>query len=403
MIRHLKDILQHLKKQDLEYLGDIFEQDYPSRMKKAELVSELAVYLSSSPAEWLNLMPERDMMLLLRIREAGPDVRLNEYYPDYPSVLEYAGIVSAYPVEDPDSIYHEVWMSREVFRKVMPYLDEALLKGFESGRFQAERRMLGYLNLYGIIPYGLFVDLMDDSLGVILRSPLLKLCRCFAQDGAYYVCTPCIDSVEDVLKERSVFEEITDYRAFSDEEVLEAGGGAPEFVFGLATESGAALDEMLRSLGYEGADLAWEEHEIWMCAQDPERNLALFDALSRKGDAILSQEDYDRCVEIIADYANHLPKWRLCGYSADETGAMRVYVDASGEMAEGTPHWEMPRPSISEGYTDLIETTPELDALTAMMPPGFPFGMAIPHVAENDPCPCGSGLKYKYCHGRHKS
>jgi preprotein translocase subunit SecA len=29
--------------------------------------------------------------------------------------------------------------------------------------------------------------------------------------------------------------------------------------------------------------------------------------------------------------------------------------------------------------------------------------MAVRHVAPDDPCPCGSGLKYKNCHGRHLS
>jgi preprotein translocase subunit SecA len=24
----------------------------------------------------------------------------------------------------------------------------------------------------------------------------------------------------------------------------------------------------------------------------------------------------------------------------------------------------------------------------------------VPKVGRNDPCPCGSGKKYKYCHGR---
>jgi preprotein translocase subunit SecA len=24
----------------------------------------------------------------------------------------------------------------------------------------------------------------------------------------------------------------------------------------------------------------------------------------------------------------------------------------------------------------------------------------FPHVGRNDPCPCGSGKKYKHCHGR---
>ncbi|TAM85927.1 MAG: preprotein translocase subunit SecA, partial [Candidimonas sp.] len=27
-------------------------------------------------------------------------------------------------------------------------------------------------------------------------------------------------------------------------------------------------------------------------------------------------------------------------------------------------------------------------------------GLAIPKVGRNDPCPCGSGKKYKHCHGR---
>lgn len=26
--------------------------------------------------------------------------------------------------------------------------------------------------------------------------------------------------------------------------------------------------------------------------------------------------------------------------------------------------------------------------------------VAKPHIGRNDPCPCGSGLKYKNCHGK---
>ncbi|MCB1802400.1 MAG: SEC-C domain-containing protein, partial [Gammaproteobacteria bacterium] len=29
-----------------------------------------------------------------------------------------------------------------------------------------------------------------------------------------------------------------------------------------------------------------------------------------------------------------------------------------------------------------------------------PFVRADPKVGRNDPCPCGSGKKYKHCHGR---
>ena len=51
----------------------------------------------------------------------------------------------------------------------------------------------------------------------------------------------------------------------------------------------------------------------------------------------------------------------------------------------------MPEPTISDGYAK------ELSAQE------FPMGFAIPHVAPDDPCPCGSGLRYCRCHGKYLS
>ena len=60
----------------------------------------------------------------------------------------------------------------------------------------------------------------------------------------------------------------------------------------------------------------------------------------------------------------------------------------------------MPRPTISPGYTDTIDNDGPFRDLGRYLPEGFPFGMAIPHVAADDPCPCGSGLQYRHCHGK---
>jgi preprotein translocase subunit SecA len=32
-------------------------------------------------------------------------------------------------------------------------------------------------------------------------------------------------------------------------------------------------------------------------------------------------------------------------------------------------------------------------------PPAAPFVRQVPKVGRNEPCPCGSGRKYKHCHG----
>jgi len=40
------------------------------------------------------------------------------------------------------------------------------------------------------------------------------------------------------------------------------------------------------------------------------------------------------------------------------------------------------------------------DELAEASPQAAQVKRAQPKVGRNDPCPCGSGRKYKYCHGR---
>ena len=58
------------------------------------------------------------------------------------------------------------------------------------------------------------------------------------------------------------------------------------------------------------------------------------------------------------------------------------------EEGETYPRWTMPSPKVSAGYAGEMED------------PRIPMGFAIPHVAPDDPCPCGSGLRYCRCHGK---
>jgi len=47
--------------------------------------------------------------------------------------------------------------------------------------------------------------------------------------------------------------------------------------------------------------------------------------------------------------------------------------------------------------TGEVETTVDQ---TSQMLGGATLVGAVPRVGRNDPCPCGSGKKYKLCHGR---
>jgi preprotein translocase subunit SecA len=48
------------------------------------------------------------------------------------------------------------------------------------------------------------------------------------------------------------------------------------------------------------------------------------------------------------------------------------------------------------GYDEALAAPPEPESASA--PP--PFTRAGEKVGRNDLCPCGSGKKYKHCHGR---
>ena len=81
----------------------------------------------------------------------------------------------------------------------------------------------------------------------------------------------------------------------------------------------------------------------------------------------LDSKAWENCCQIVCEYADSIPKWCLFGLSAAQTGLCKAVHQS----------WE----------------TPEI----------YPQGFAIPHVAPDEPCPCGSGLRYCRCHGKYLS
>lgn len=413
--RTIEDILKGFQKVELEDLGNILGRELSPRLRKAEQVAKLNEYLTTRPKRWLSHLLERDIRLLKKLVHGGPGKVHYLEKADYPSILEVCGLVET---EDSDGRFHKVWVRREVYDIVAPHIDQAIKKGEKSGRFEVERVGLGYLNLYGVLPTERFVDLMadyyEDTFGadydalvrILRESPLLRVCRNLDERGDY-LFSPCVGNPEDVfLLREELAMNTADFKAFPLEMAVEAGAGAPYFTVGMKTPEGETLTRLLQQIGYEGFDLVKVQHDIWAEAQFPFGNEALFHPVIARSDSIASDSVHYACLKAIVDYANIVPKWALNGHNALE---MDVLVMESPDPLQEEalpddadyPRWTMPRPTISEGYSDLIEKDGTLDRLSPLMPEGFPFGLAIPHVAPMDPCPCGSGLRYCHCHGKN--
>ena len=376
--------LESFPRVELEDIRQYFGADVPTKVRKPEFVDRLGAYIIERPAEWLGRMLERDLRLLKRLVEAGPGVPLYLDYPDFPSVLETVKLLGS---DTSDENFREVWLPKDMYDVVAPHIDDVLKEGELSGLFEMERAALGYLCLYGIMTVDEFFDKMLDYwefsgrhsieyfTNMVYERPVMKLCR-VDSDGERYMCAPNIFDPEEILKGRKEYSAIESLRPFTPQEALRAGAGSPYFVYGLDSEEGRKLVEMLGNLGYAGEDLIHEEHDIWMNAQMFGKNdttEAIFASVSRKQEDIESFEDYDECMEIVAAYANTLPKWLLKGYSSNEKNCLKVVLQTEDDPIQ-----------------TMIKKNPIL-------------GLFVPPTPPDAPCPCGSHLSYRNCHGKNMS
>ena len=404
----IRQYLETLGKAEIEDLGDIFGKSIPERMHKAEMASALSLYISRNPKKWLSRIPERDLLLLKDLCEAGPGSVVEEDYPDYLTAVEYCGLVE---VDESDQDVRRLSLSEDVYDCILPWIDRAIKDGETSGRFEFERGILGVTSLLGVIPFDTFVDIMidffeeiftggtDRFISLMKSSSVMQLCRYTSDSGEDLVVSPLVSDVELLI---GFLPEKRDFRKFTAEEILEAGSAAPWFSFRVDTPEGDAVSKALIAVGYYPSEVPVLHHDIWYGAQYPDRRESL-------SDIILSMVDPDRetalaesALSALSAYVNILPNWFLGGLAPAEAGSLKVEYSAEpeGDGEESYKRWKMPAPTKSEGYTDIVEKDKALEALSAFMPNGFPFGMAVPHVAPDDPCPCGSGLKYRYCHGK---
>ena len=386
MIRSLHTILDGFQKPELQDLANLLGHDLSPRLRKSQLVEQMDSYLRAEPRRWMSHLMERDVRLLRELVHAGPEKVQYQDFADYPSLLEVTGLVE---YDDSDENYHKVWISRELYDIVASDVEKVIHTGERNGQFELERIGLGYLNLYGILPTERFVDLMMDwyeqthtggdlnRLSRMLHQcPLVKIYR-YTDRWGDYVCSPCVENIDEIFTQREQSKQLH-FPSFTPLQAREAGCGAPYFTVGMKSLEGMRLEQMYRRLGYEGFELVKAEHDTWIEAQyTAGTNVALFHPLE---DSPLCPELDDdswlACCEIVAQYADSVPKWALCGLSAAQTGLFKADWDA----------WKKRSPEQKEQLSDYL-----------------PAGFAIPHVAPDEPCPCGSGLRYCRCHGKYLS
>ncbi|MGI9133657.1 MAG: SEC-C metal-binding domain-containing protein, partial [Rhodoferax sp.] len=77
---------------------------------------------------------------------------------------------------------------------------------------------------------------------------------------------------------------------------------------------------------------------------------------------------------------------------------MTVKIQSSEQLEQAAEAMESRGESISNVTYSAPSETGEVQTLAGVS--GGPSAADVPRVGRNEPCPCGSGTKYKHCHGK---
>jgi len=371
----IEDIFGKFSKDDLQSFLRFLGQRIRVTDSKKGLATRIEGIIRNSPLVWLNSLPENDLRLLKKLVDEGRGKKVLVFRSDYTSLVEALGIVC----NDRESGYDTVELSfpEGMYEIVAPHIRRVISQKEKNGDFDIERKVMGYMNIYGMIPVGLFVSLFDD-MEAFVRCPLVKLYQ-ESVAGETYLISPFVENVEEVMAAREdTFADIRRYDlSYNDVEAVSAGSDAPFCAYGTDTPEGRALRDMLEDLGFSGEELAEAMHNVWMDSQyatDDESTGMLFSVVTDRQDEIGSFELFREYMETVVAYANAVPKWFLKGHTSNEADSMKITLRTDDLAQEYN----------NEG--------PGLNL--------YKLGLAVQHVAPDDPCPCGSGLSYRFCHGR---
>ena len=387
----IRSYFSHFTKDELFTILSFFEQKYSRKVKKAELVAMVSEFIGGHPGEWLYRLPERDLRFLRLIVNAGPENWIKMESPEYPSVASLLGLIYV-----DDNSFDDIMatLDHSLYFPIASIIDQVIREKENDGSFEIERTALGILNIYGAIPVEEFIEKVfdmyegedsgRDATIAMADCPIITMNRAFYKDN-FYIVSPYAYDYESIIDGREEFEEIKDFPTYSKETAAQAGAGSPFCAF--KTPEYDSLKYVLEEMGYEDEEVRSTIHDIWLNSQyaaNESSAEAIFSAVNSKIDEIESFDKYRKYIDIVAAYANSVPKWLLKGHVSSDVGLLQMSIKVDESMLE-SPFGTDEEPQ--EEYQGPLKEY-------------YIYNMAVHHVAPDDPCPCGSGLSYCRCHGK---
>ena len=375
----LRQRLEAQTKDKLLEFRSLFEVDVRATARKAELIDAIENHLLTRTEEVLRLLPEYELRLLQGLSHLPKGHTYTFAFPATPYFLDLFDIMIS--SHDPETREISLSIDDDFRDAIAEHIDSVVIDYEIGGGFRAEMVFWGLLTVYGVVNFRFLTDFIaknytEDYAANIYRRLTLFVPLRFFKSGENII-HPVLQNPEELIegRRRKGFEKL---KELPPEDIENAGMTTPYFAADMKKPHGQALLEALRSAGFDEDFLPRVVSDIWMQSQfnTGAKDFNQLVKIILENGRFRSQMRAEACMEAIVEYSNRIPKWFLGGRSSDEVGK----TDSRSKGIEA----------------NLSATAERLAGIYAN-------ASRFPKVGRNDPCPCGSGLKYKNCHGKNQS
>lgn len=351
---------------ELKGLAQWLNLSLNSRWRKDEIVDCLYHFFMDDVMVWIRRLPFHEVNLLRALAGSDDTCIVEEYNFFGVTCLEDLHLISS-EYSETEELKVRFVISKELKQGLESVDWEAVLTDpAQERKYEMERYAYGLLNLYGLLlmkdtletvhelmdqklTMDELLDLFEESLG--LRN-LICIFPQPDQQKDIWLRSFYLDDAEEILFHVSQNIQTMETAAYSQEEIAEAGTMpqmdfsrwvTPELKYWLVEKMSYTPEQMRTVLLY-----------LWFSNQY-ECNLSSLLATVVNA-RLKNATDMKAAIECLITFLNATPKWILLGNSSEE-------ITRQEEAAR--------QPYVSQ-----------------------------PKVGRNDPCPCGSGKKYKQCCGK---
>ena len=383
----LQENLMDKNKNELQEAAEFFRIPLRSSDRKAVMVGKILSALRTDTLRCLECLPIyelRNLQLLISLGK-GNDMLIPEPLP--PLFTYMFDLVEECYDDDYEEEYEslfQLYLDDEVFDLFAPHIDTAVQNVEQSGRVEFERFLWGCLTIYGYLSINEFVNLWRGFYPDRKQEEIFRFMESYSPfsyltDGmGKHIMYPDMDVIDLIAEQRGRGTYEGPLAKVSLEDILSAGKTTPYNFPYVSHKEGLALADALKAVGHGGDAGAIRMHWLWreieMGGGDEQ---AFQDLVQRilKDVRVVSIEKTRTLGRAIEDYCNAIPLWGTRGLSSIESMLGERIARGNDAMAA----------FVRERMSGLMKDS------------------VFHKVGRNDPCPCGSGKKYKDCHGKNQN